>query len=264
LNDFRIPDFALGGLIAVILITFAVLSAFPSQFDSLVIWIPLLGFVLIAAAGVWIGSPQRKEFAVLLVSGVTGLVIAMQFVAQRAQIEEMRTEQRARVSINSIEVSSARKDINGLTLYLKYSVENSGKNPASNVHLNQKLYVWLTTGNVSTDHAEEMLLCEQSSKLSGFAVFPGQKRLQNITGWTLTQEDIDNWESYSHRKIEAVPITILGCLTYEDAVTQTWHGSPVAFLVTSETYGVPFDSQILTTTHLSIQPSPFGGEAPPF
>lgn len=125
MNGFRIPDFALGGLIAVILATFAVLSALPNNLDNPVVWMPLFGFVLIAAAGAWIvrdpaanqragddhewpvggGSPQRKDLAMLVVSGVTGLVIAMQFVAQRAQVDEMRSEQRAWVSVSSIKVS---------------------------------------------------------------------------------------------------------------------------------------------------------------
>jgi hypothetical protein len=188
----------------------------------------------------------------------------MQFIAQRAQIEEMRAEQRAWVSINSIEITSARKDINGLTLFFKYQIENTGKNPASNVHLNQKLYVGLATGNVSTDRAEEMLLCEQSSKISGLTVFPGQKRDGNITGSILTKEDISAWELHNHLPIVSSPVSILSCLTYEDAVTQEWHGTPMAFFVTSETVGVPFDNQILATAHLFIQPSLFGSEAPPF
>lgn len=143
MKGFRIPDFALGGLIAAVLATLAVLSAFPNNFGDPVVWIPLLGFVLAVAISAWIiGNPQRKDFATLLVLGLTGLIIAMQFAAQRAQVDEMRSEQRAWVSISTIKVYNATRDSNGLTLYIRYSVENSGKNPASNVHLNPKLYIY--------------------------------------------------------------------------------------------------------------------------
>jgi predicted membrane-bound spermidine synthase len=139
---FRIPDFALGALITAIIATFAIFSAFP-DFGNLIFWMPLIGGVLIAAAAAFAGigsNSERLNVALVLASAVTGLLIAMQLVEMRkvykpiadqaqtlrTQIEEMKLEQRAWVSITSIVISRATKDINGLSLTFVYSVENYG------------------------------------------------------------------------------------------------------------------------------------------
>jgi hypothetical protein len=277
---FRIPDFALGALITAILMTLAVLSAFPNDFDNLNLWMPVFAVVLIAVAavGARIGSnSERLNTALVLVSALTGLFIAMQFAemrrvygpiedqakALRTQIEEMRLEQRAWVSITSIEVSSGRRDVNGLSLDFQYYVENSGRNPASNVNLNAKLYIFIATGSALGDFAEENRLCKPSgvaNEILGFAVFPGQKKPGNPQRWTLAQADIDRFEARFGEKIGALPVSVLACLTYKDAVSQTWHGTPAAFIVQSVSEnsvgGVPFDSQALSTARLVIGPLP--------
>lgn len=111
-----------------------------------------------------------------------------------------------------------------------------------------------------TDAAEEDRLCKQSNEISGFSVFPGQKKYDNVTGWGLPQAYIDKWEAQNMKIV--VPISILACLAYKDAVTQIWHGTPMAFLVTKlGEAGLPFDS---STANVVIQPHPLGGDAPPF
>lgn len=271
---FRIPDFALGALITAILTTFALLSAFPNDFDNLSFWMPLLAGVVIAAGGAGIGSDsQRLNFALVLVSALTGLLIGMQFAEMRrvygpiadqaktlrTQVEEMKLEQRAWVSITSIKISGARRNVNGLSLDFQYSVENSGRNPASNVFLNAKLYVFVATGSSLGDFAEENRLCKPPivNDFLGFAVFPRQKSPDITETWTLDQADIDRSEASLGKKIGSVPIPVLACLAYKDAVSQTWHGTPAAFLVSSvgenSFGGVPFDNQALSTAHLVIQ-----------
>jgi hypothetical protein len=283
---FRIPDFALGALITAIITTFAIFAAF-SDFGNLVCWMPLTGGVLIAAVAVFAGigsNSERLNVALVLASAVTGLLIAMQLFEMRrmykpiadqaqtlrTQIEEMKLEQRAWVSITSISISDARKDINGLSPTFRYSVENSGRNPASNVNFNAKLYLMPGTGTTVGNFAVENHLCQPpgvANNSLGFAVFPGQKTPDYQIGFTFSQADIDNYEAKLGKKIGSFPIAVLACLGYMDAVSQTWHGTPAAFQVirVSETSfgGVPFDTEALSTAHLFIQAFP-SDVAPPF
>jgi hypothetical protein len=281
LKGVRIPDFALGALITAILMIFAVLSAFPNDFENLNIWMPVFASVLIAVAaiGAGIGSnSERLNVALVLTSAVTGLLIAMQLVemrrvygpiAQQAttlrmQVEEMRLEQRAWVSVTSVSIPAGRKDVNGLSLTFQYSVENSGRNPASNVNFNAKLYLMPGTGTTTGNFAEENYLCKPpgvANESLGFALFPGQKTSDNRVTFTFTQSDIERYEAKLGEKIGSFPIAVLACLGYKDAVSQTWHGTPAAFEVirVSETSfgGVPFDNEALSTAHLVIEPFPF-------
>ena len=265
--------------------TFAAFSAFP-DFGNPLLWMPAIAGVLImAAVGAGIGSnSERKDIALVLGTALTGLLIAMQLVEMRrvynpiadqaqtlrTQIEEMRLEQRAWVSITSITIVGASRDTNGINLTFQYSVENSGHNPATNAFLNTKLYIGtVATGTTAGNVAVENQLCRSPfvQGYSGFAVFPGQKKNSNSVTWTLPQAEIDRAEKNFGERIDSIPISALVCLAYKDAVTQTWRGTPEAYLIErfSETSfgGIPFDNEALSKAHLVPLTFPWD-VAPPF
>ena len=281
---FRLPDFALGALVAGVLATAALLFAFPNNPDNWILWAPLLAGVVIASAGAGILWDQNRfNVAMVLVSALTGMLIAMQIAEMRkvygpiasqadalqTQIKEMRLEQRAWVSLTSAKISEASRDVNGIRLGFQYSVENSGRNPASNVSLNVELYILIAFGKISDTISQETKLCQPpiANDNLGVSLFPRQT-LPDLNFVTyLRQTDIANFEAQHGRTIASLPIVVLGCLSYKDAVDQTWHGTPAAFDIINVWNGgfggVPFDNQTLSTAHLNLRPYPFE-VAPPF
>lgn len=212
---FPIPDFALGVLVSAILMTLAVISASPSNFDNFALWmLPLAGVAIAVAGGVpW--NSQRLAIATLLVLALTGYLIAMQFFAIRTQIGEMRSEQRAWVSITSIKIVGAARNINGISLTFQYSVDNSGRNPAANVFLTAKLYMaTVATGTTLGNIGVEGQLCRSPfvHDYSSFSLFPGQQKQGLNTTWTLPQADIDRFEKSVGKRVGSIPIFCSGLL----------------------------------------------------
>jgi hypothetical protein len=132
-----------------------------------------------------------------------------------------------------------------------------------------KLYLSpVATGNTSDNFAEELKLCNPpgAKESQGFSVFPRQNKPGNLEIWTLPQADIDRFKTTHKAELGIMPLSFLACLAYKDVVSQTWHGTPAAFVVNNVSEnsfsGVPFDSQGVSTGREVLQPSPWDIASP--
>ena len=145
-------------------------------------------------------------------------------LAAGAQLGEMRTEQRAWVSLENVEaIEPLTYDANGVRLGLKFNAKNSGKNLATNVFIGTEAKV--TT--VLTPRWERHVCLGRPSV--GIALAGGDDQFINEIV-TIPRTDLDQLMSFLRPDdAKVISPVIAACLFYRDAVTGRWHHTPYGF-----------------------------------
>lgn len=165
--------------------------------------IGLWAAALVGAAGIWIGNAQR--------------------VVMQGQLNEMRDEQRAWISIFSkgVAVKPELTSTGDIIFKLKIELSNTGKNPASDVAIVFDGLVNLTSGILE----KETELCNGTHSSGGISIFPGAKSNQDPYPVSISADRI------KANGISGIVPSIAVCVLYRDVVTNERRMAPYLFYI---------------------------------
>ena len=170
----------------------------------------------------WIGV------GTLVAALIAACIYARQLTVMEGQLDEMQSEQRAWVSLSKDSgVESLYVDnMNELRNSTRFSLQNTGKNPATAVFVNAEMSIGdaLSDGSMA---AWQSAICGQPTGSLGMTMFPGSPEPIFTLDSGLTKAELARRKTVDSNTVVA-PV-VAACVVYEDAVTKKKHHTPVAY-----------------------------------
>lgn len=173
---------------------------------------------------------KREVWGLWIAAGVGLIAIVVSSIdarqartEMRGQLDEMRAEQRAWVSVQqTVMTEPLRYDQNGIRITLQFALKNTGKNPGA------ATYIALKSSTFHPPSPEAV--CAMKPVGLGVTVFSGDSLGMGEVTYIDKTEFVQGTD-FRPKNIPVIRPGITACVIYQDAITKKWHHTPYSYVI---------------------------------